>query len=261
MVACLDGMLKGLSLRFPALAPSRKRFQSYYDPHPDLLKNPPELRAQIWADYAGTLLQVAEHEKSPWLQNIVHYLAITPDWARTENHVNTGQMSSKVWLVNELKAVKPDLGTLYILGGWYGALASLIAAEERLSFKKIVNFELDPTSVPISKTLNSHLGDSYSAEIRDMMDLKLGHDVPVPDTLVNTSCEHLPNFDAWFNSIPSGVFVCLQSNDYFSEPEHCNCVASLEEFQRRAPLSRVLLAKQMMAPKNKYTRFLLLGYK
>jgi hypothetical protein len=260
MLEALDGMLKGLSLRYPSLLEWQLEFRRTYWNHPERASGPQPFREKIWRDYAGALLATAEREESPWIKNIVHYLAQTADWARTENHVNTGQMSSKLWLVEELKAVKPDLGIVYILGGWYGALASLIHAD-KIEFKKIVNFELDSGSAEVSKIFNAHLGEKFAAENRDMMALRLGENVPVPDTLVNTSCEHLPNFDEWFQSIPAGVFVCLQSNDYFAEPEHCNCVPSLEEFQRRASLARTLAAKQMLAPKGKYNRFLLLGYK
>ena len=36
-----------------------------------------------------------------------------------------------------------------------------------------------------------------------------------PDTIINTSCEHIKDFNAWYNSIPDGKLVILQSNDFF----------------------------------------------
>ena len=36
----------------------------------------------------------------------------------------------------------------------------------------------------------------------------------VPNTIINTSCEHIVNFDEWYRKIPAGKLVILQSNDY-----------------------------------------------
>ena len=57
----------------------------------------------------------------------------------------------------------------------------------------------------------------------------LAYDDPTsPDLVINTSCEHLPDVRGWLDRLPAGMPVVLQSNDYFAEPEHTNCVASLE---------------------------------
>ena len=40
----------------------------------------------------------------------------------------------------------------------------------------------------------------------------------VPDTIINTSCEHIKDFDKWYAMIPKGKLVILQSNDYFNVP-------------------------------------------
>ena len=37
----------------------------------------------------------------------------------------------------------------------------------------------------------------------------------VPDTIINTSCEHIENFTDWYAKIPNGKLVILQSNNYF----------------------------------------------
>ena len=55
----------------------------------------------------------------------------------------------------------------------------------------------------------------------------------------------------------AGTRVLLQSNDYFSEPTHINCVASVEEFAKQAALTTVEFAGAL--PTKKYTRFMLIG--
>ncbi|MGI9384901.1 MAG: class I SAM-dependent methyltransferase, partial [Methyloligellaceae bacterium] len=80
-----------------------------------------------------------------------------------------------------------------------------------------------------------------------------------PALIVNTSCEHLDRFEAWFAGIPRGMLVLLQSNDYRAIPEHVNCVDTLAAFQAQAPLSDVLYAGELRL--DKYTRFMLIGRK
>jgi hypothetical protein len=57
--------------------------------------------------------------------------------------------------------------------------------------------------------------------------------------------------------LPRGSRVLLQSNDYFSEPTHVNCVGTLEAFAAQAKLSNVAYAGSL--PMKKYTRFMLIG--
>ena len=53
-----------------------------------------------------------------------------------------------------------------------------------------------------------------------------------PDTIVNTSCEHIINFDGWYNLIPEGKLVILQSNDYIDVEEHVNCPKDIQMFSK-----------------------------
>ena len=80
----------------------------------------------------------------------------------------------------------------------------------------------------------------------------------VPDTIINTSCEHIEKFTEWFNAIPKGKLVALQTNNYFDLPEHVNCVKNLAEFKEQAPLSDVIFGGRLEL--EKYTRFMLIGY-
>lgn len=57
--------------------------------------------------------------------------------------------------------------------------------------------------------------------------------------------------------LPRGTRVLLQSNDYFSEPTHVNCVTSLEAFIEQTRLATVEFAGSL--PMKKYTRFMLIG--
>jgi hypothetical protein len=80
-----------------------------------------------------------------------------------------------------------------------------------------------------------------------------------PDTIINTSCEHIENFAEWYAKIPDGKLVILQSNNFFDVQEHVNCVKDITEFSNMAPMSNTLYAGDLDLPK--YKRFMLIGYK
>ena len=61
----------------------------------------------------------------------------------------------------------------------------------------------------------------------------------------------------WLALLPRGARVMLQSNDYFSEPTHINCVPSLEAFIEQARLSTLDFSGSLKM--KKYTRFMLIG--
>ena len=53
-----------------------------------------------------------------------------------------------------------------------------------------------------------------------------------PDTIINTSCEHIENFARWYAKQSTGKLVILQSNNYFDIPEHVNCVHDITRLNK-----------------------------
>jgi hypothetical protein len=78
-----------------------------------------------------------------------------------------------------------------------------------------------------------------------------------PNLVINTSCEHMDN--RWFNKLPDGTFVVLQTNDYFDNPQHVNCVGSPYEAKEKYPMSEFLYVGYLNT--ELYTRFMLIGIK
>ena len=81
----------------------------------------------------------------------------------------------------------------------------------------------------------------------------------VPDTIINTSCEHIEKFTEWFSAIPEDKLVAIQSNNYFEIDDHVNCVNNLDQFKQQAPLSNIIYEGELVL--EKYTRYMLIGYK
>ena len=187
-----------------------------------------------------------------------------------------GQMESKRWLVNELETINKPLGTVFLCAGWYGSLAAFLF-ESNLEIEKIRSFDIDKSCASIAETFNrTKTMDSWKFKA-STLDI-LGMDYPttyttqrsdgtglelteMPNTIINTSCEHIPtgDFIKWYNTIPVGTLVVLQTNNYFKLPEHVNCCNDLDDFSRVAPIKEVLYQGQLEL--SKYTRYMRIGIK
>jgi len=173
---------------------------------------------------------------------------------------NHKQIGSKRWLVDALARTMPSpQGPVWVLGAWYGVLGALLLADERLAIPSVVSVDLDPACAPVAERLNRRhvAAGRFRALTADMMQLDFGTQTPTPGLVVNTSCEHLDDVPGWLATLPRGLPLLLQSNDYFREPDHRSCVPSLEAFQEQAGLSETLFAGAL--PTKNYTRFMLIG--
>lgn len=187
-----------------------------------------------------------------------------------------GQLKSKLWLVDELKKLKiNDLGTVFLCAGWYATLATMLF-EKGFKINKIRSFDIDPACVDIAETFNKkwvktdwqfkscveniyHINyktHTYNVRRSDGSECEL---TDIPDTIINTSCEHLEDFYSWFKRIPDGKLVILQANDYHEVEEHVNTYNTLDEFVASAPMANVLYKGELEL--DKYTRFMLIGYR
>ena len=185
-----------------------------------------------------------------------------------------GQIQSKKWLVDKLKELDLDLGTVFICAGWYATIVPMFS-EADIKFDKIRSFDIDDSVWKIAETFNQHLKDDwkFKAQTKDIMDInyivdnyttvKGNGDIEnckdSPSTIINTSCEHIENFDEWFAKIPNGKLIILQSNNFFEVDEHVNCVNDSLHFEQMAPFSDVYFAGEL--PLEKYTRYMRIGRK
>ena len=189
--------------------------------------------------------------------------------------MSRGQLKSKKWLVDELSNLNLSLGTIFLCAGWYASIVPLMQ-EAKLDFEKIRSFDIDPDVWKIAETFNADLvneGWQFKASTQDIMHIdyvehnynteKLdGAIIPLtdmPHTIVNTSCEHIPNFTDWYNLLPEGRLIILQSNNYFEIEEHINCSGSLKEFSKSAPMQQTLYEGELDL--GQYTRYMKIGRK
>lgn len=174
--------------------------------------------------------------------------------------LNKNQMASKRWLAESLHAaVGGQLGRVLILGGWIGALAGVLLHDRRFVIDRIVSIDIDPRWAPVAESLNAtHVRTGrFEARTADMREIDYAAERA--GLVVNTSCEHVADFDRWYARVPDGQRLVLQSNDYVACSEHVNCVTDLAAFRAAAPMRDVLFAGQRTM--RRYVRFMLIGTK
>jgi len=179
------------------------------------------------------------------------------------NAWNFNQISGKRWLVNTLADhVDGDVQKILLLGGWYAVLASLILDHRYFSQTHVTSLDVDPDCEAIACSVNRSTVKQgrFTALTADMLKFDYTAWANSRNTIIiNTSCEHIVEFDQWFDSIPDGTLLVLQSNDYYSCDEHVNCVPSLDAFIQQAPLHELRFSGALEL--KKYTRFMLVGRK
>ncbi len=192
-----------------------------------------------------------------------------------KDSLSRGQLQSKMWLIQELKRLDLDLGTVFLCAGWYGILAVLMF-EHELNIDKIRSFDLDPEVADIADKFNlpwlvqEWKFKASTCDIHDIDWPDFHYDVVRSDgsqvtlrdranTVINTSCEHIEQFEDWYQGIPTGTLVILQSNDYDVVPEHVNTVPDLHAFEQQTPMSEVLYNGELNL--GHYNRFMRIGYK
>ena len=175
--------------------------------------------------------------------------------ARWKDVFRENQLESKSWLVKQLQHWDTDLGIVYICGGWYGVLSSMLFIS-KLPINRIYSYDIDPFSTQIANDINSfkHI-NRFMAITEDIHNL----DYNKCDTIINTSCEHITNFSDWYDNIPDNKLLALQSNNVSNLDEHINCVESLEEFKQQCYISNLLYSGEL--ENEEFTRYMLIGRK
>tara|TARA_B100000965_G_scaffold57720_2_gene43942 strand:- start:9262 stop:10242 length:981 start_codon:yes stop_codon:yes gene_type:complete len=199
------------------------------------------------------------------------------DRANLNEHFSRGQMKSKCWLVEKLANVFPNayLGTVAHYGGWYATVAKNIMNQFKV--KRYYNIELDETCIDIAddfnyteftnnwqfKSIHANVDDirydennTFTLGIKNRQKQVIKTNIK-PDIIINTSCEHMDQ--TWFEQLPVGTLVCLQTNDYFSNEQHVNCCENLQAAMDKYPMREVLYSGEIDT--HLYNRFMIIGEK
>lgn len=166
--------------------------------------------------------------------------------------------TSKVWLLQELKRLSPNITTMYVLGSWFGNLALYHSLQPKINIDKIVNVETDADMIQQSRRMLKRVGsDNVQHMLQDANDLdyrQLGNN----GVVVNTSLTDMPGED-WFRRIPNGTLVVMQARDQDPGQQF----DSPQDIVKKFPLSEVLYqgTKSLKDPETPYHRFMVIGRK
>jgi len=165
---------------------------------------------------------------------------------------------SKLWLIRELAKISPDIGTMYVLGSWYGNLALLLDRYPQVHVDQVINVETDPEFVKGSKRILDQAGVSnveyMSKDANKLTYAQLGNNGAV----VNTSLIDIKG-TSWFDNIPSGTLVVMQARDQVGDEQF----TTPEDIEQQFPLDQVLYSGSLDLedPETSYTRFMIIGIK
>ena len=144
-------------------------------------------------------------------------------------------IASKVWLLTELARIAPQVGTVYVLGSWYGNLGVLLALDPVIKYKRLINVETDQKFLQASERIHNHLGmDNTEYMLADANTLDY-RQLRSNGVVINTSLTDMPG-QAWFNNIPEGTLVVMQSRDH----DPGNEAHSTQDIVDRYPLSEII---------------------
>jgi hypothetical protein len=167
-------------------------------------------------------------------------------------------IASKVWLLAELARIAPSVGTIYVLGSWYGNLGVLLSLDPAIKYKQLINVETDKQFLQASKRIHNYLGmenTKYMLKDANTLDYRqLGQD----GVVINTSLTDMQG-SAWFDRIPEGTLVVMQSRDHDPGYE----AHSTQDIVDRYPLGEIIYDGKLKLkdPETKYTRYMVIGIK
>jgi hypothetical protein len=184
--------------------------------------------------------------------------------------VSPNQIESKLWLAKNLKQTLPAFGRLRryqndegksnieIVGGWFGFPMIQYLHDVYPQINRITLYDVDPIACKICRKYIEAF--NYNFEIRVFnLDYFEQSDIRRAHIIINTSQEHMPSISRMkeYLTSPEKTFVVLQSNNMFYDPEHTNCVNSVNELADNSGLTEVIYRGEL--PIGDYNRYMVMG--
>ena len=166
--------------------------------------------------------------------------------------------TSKVWLMQELAKIKPNITTVYILGSWYGNLSLYMTLDPIVKVKQIVNVENNREMLEQSQKMLDLVGaDNVEYMLKDANNLNY-HQLGMDGAVINCSLTDMDG-TRWFSRIPDGTLVVMQARDH--DPGYQ--FHSTDDILKKFPLSQVLYSGSLRLkdPETHYRRFMVIGRK
>ena len=179
---------------------------------------------------------------------------------RVMDSLNSSQLQSKLWLIEELNRIEIKATNVCLIAGWYAQYVVPLLLDIFPSIQLIENFEIDKDIREMTYRFNKRFKDEdkYRVVIKNIMFKELSKEQDF-DLVINCACEHM--FPMWkfreINEEQDPVYV-LQSSDDDTHDDHINCVQSADELIEQARIVDVLYSGSIKLH-NGTTRFMVIG--
>ena len=179
---------------------------------------------------------------------------------RVMDSLNSSQLQSKLWLIEELNCLEIKPTNVCLIAGWYAQYVVPLLLDTFSSIQLIENFEIDKDIREMTYRFNKRFKDEdkYRVVIKNIMFKELSKEQDF-DLVINCACEHM--FPMWkfreINEEQDPVYV-LQSSDDDTHDDHINCVQSTDELIEQARIVDVFYSGSIKLH-NGTTRFMVIG--
>jgi hypothetical protein len=185
-----------------------------------------------------------------------------------------GQITSKIWLCEELeKHCKPE-DSIYLLGGWHNVLGFMLSVRKPNYYKKIHNIDIDETAIiqadQICNTWVNELNtNSHIINTCEDCNEYNFHLDPNKDIVVSASTEHFEN-NNWFSKMPDNTMICIQTANVVPKNSNEDDVWKIKQpnpnlatFLNRFPMKEYLYVgtRKIQYPTLEYDRYMIIGRK
>lgn len=172
-----------------------------------------------------------------------------------------GQVKSKLWLCEQLEPYVNN-STVMILGSWVNVLGFMMLTRKPNSYRHIRGIDSDNNAVELADKVNSYW--FIEGILRNTVDNANTVDKQGYDIVINCSSEHMTSTE-WFDSIPEGTLVCIQSSNITDTNDPwfvTNPSSTFESFMEKYPLT-VKFAGTLPIRYNDwgYDRYMVIGIK
>lgn len=174
-----------------------------------------------------------------------------------EGSITSDLIKSKLWICKSLDILnKTEFSTIYILGSWYGNMG-FILLKCNIKFKKIINVDINKKWLTFAHKLLNKLGINVQSMNKDANTLSYKQ-ADTNSLVINTSVNEI-NGKEWFDNIPKGTLVVLQSRNNADNIKY----ETLQQFDQDFFLSDTLVLDQITLedPETQYQRFMKIGIK
>ena len=176
---------------------------------------------------------------------------------------SSGQVVSKLWLAQELEPIARTYANpakIVLIGGWYGMLNLILKTRSNMFIESVRSIDIDADACAIADKIN----DTWvwqNWKFKSICANANDYDYTDFNLIINTSVEHIDTHQ-WFDRIPNGCLVALQSNDMAHE-DHCRNHGSLDDFIKDFSLSEILYSgsRHFEYPEWGFNRFMIIGKK